>query len=57
MDTVSLAHAKAHLSALIDRVEAGETATITRRGKEVARFSRPVGARERIRPRRASRPD
>ena len=42
MDTVSLAHAKAHLSALIDRVEAGETVTITRRGKEVARLSPPV---------------
>ena len=50
MDTVSLADAKAHLSALIDRVEAGETVTITRRGKEVARLSPPVGARERIDP-------
>ena len=50
MDTVSLAHAKAHLSALIDRVEAGETVTITRRGKEVARLSPPDGARERIDP-------
>jgi prevent-host-death family protein len=50
MDTVSLAHAKAHLSALIDRVEAGETVTITRRGKEVARLSPPVGPRERIDP-------
>ena len=50
MDTVSLAHAKAHLSALIDRVEAGETVTITRRGKEVARLLPPDGARERIDP-------
>jgi prevent-host-death family protein len=51
MDTVSLTHAKAHLSALIDRVEAGETVTITRRGKEVARLSPPpVGPRERIDP-------
>jgi prevent-host-death family protein len=50
MDTVSLAHARAHLSALIDRVEAGETVRITRRGKEVARLSPPVGPRERIDP-------
>ena len=50
MDTVSLAHAKAHLSALIDRVEPGETVTITRRGKEVALISPPVGPRERIDP-------
>ncbi len=38
MDTVSLADAKAHLSALIDRVEGGETVEITRRGKPVARI-------------------
>jgi len=38
MDTVSLADAKAHLSALIDRVESGETVEITRRGKPVARI-------------------
>jgi prevent-host-death family protein len=50
MDTVSLADAKAHLSALIDRVEAGETVTITRRGKVVARLSPPVKPRERIDP-------
>ena len=50
MDTVSLADAKAHLSALIDRVEAGETVTITRRGKEVARLSPPVRPREQIDP-------
>lgn len=41
MDTISLAQAKAHLSALIDRVEAGETVAITRRGKEVARLTPP----------------
>ena len=35
---VNLAHAKAHLSELIDRVEAGETVVITRRGKAVARL-------------------
>ncbi len=38
MDSVSLADAKAHLSALIDRVESGETVEITRRGKPVARI-------------------
>ena len=38
MDTVSLADAKAHLSELIDRVEAGEDICITRRGKPVARI-------------------
>ena len=36
MVTVSLAQAKAQLSELIDRVEAGEAVTITRRGKPVA---------------------
>lgn len=39
MDRVSLAEAKAHLSALVDRVESGATITITRRGKEVARLT------------------
>lgn len=37
MDSYSLADAKAHLSELIDRVEAGEQVEITRRGKTVAR--------------------
>ena len=39
MDSVSLAEAKAQLSAIIDRVEAGEEVTITRHGKPVARLS------------------
>jgi prevent-host-death family protein len=39
MDTVSLADAKAHLSELIDQVEAGEPVTITRRGKPVAQIT------------------
>jgi prevent-host-death family protein len=39
MVTVNLAEAKAHLSKLLDRVEAGETVTITRRGRPVARVS------------------
>jgi len=36
MDTINLANAKAHLSELIDRVQAGDTIAITRRGKTVA---------------------
>lgn len=38
MATVALAEAKARLSELIDRVAAGETVSITRRGKPVARL-------------------
>ena len=34
--TVNLAHAKAHLSELLDKVEAGEEVVITRHGKPVA---------------------
>lgn len=41
MSAVSLADAKAHLSELVDRVEAGESIEITRRGKPVARLSTP----------------
>ena len=36
MDSYSLAEAKTHLSALIERVDAGETVEITRRGKPIA---------------------
>lgn len=39
MPTVNLADAKAHLSELVDRVEAGESVDITRRGKAVARLA------------------
>jgi len=38
MDTINLADAKAHLSELVDRVEAGDSIDITRRGKPVARL-------------------
>lgn len=41
MDSYSIADAKAHLSELIDRVEAGATVDITRRGKLVARIEPP----------------
>lgn len=37
MHSVSLAHAKAHLSELLDSVEAGEELVITRHGRPVAR--------------------
>jgi prevent-host-death family protein len=39
MDAISLADAKARLSELVDRVEAGDSIDITRRGKPVARLS------------------
>ncbi len=39
MDTVNLADAKAHLSELVDRAEAGDTVNILRRGKAVARLA------------------
>lgn len=38
MSAINLADAKAHLSELIDRVQAGDTIDITRRGKPVARL-------------------
>ncbi len=38
MQQVQIAEAKAHLSALIERVEAGEEVVIARRGKPVARL-------------------
>ena len=45
---VTLANAKATLSALIDRVEAGEAVAISRRHRVVAEL-RPFGARQRSR--------
>ncbi|HHZ09273.1 MAG TPA: type II toxin-antitoxin system prevent-host-death family antitoxin [Rhizobiales bacterium] len=39
MVTFSLAEAKTHLSNILDRVEAGETVVITRRGRPVARVT------------------
>jgi len=46
MRSVSLAAAKAGLSALLDAVEAGEEVRITRRGKTVARLVPDHGASE-----------
>jgi prevent-host-death family protein len=39
MSEISVAQAKARLSEILNRVEAGETVTITRRGKAIARLS------------------
>lgn len=38
MQQVQVAHAKAHLSALLERVEAGEEIIIARRGRAIARL-------------------
>jgi len=46
MKQVTLAYAKAQLSALLDRVEAGETVAITRRHRVLAEV-RPAGPRRR----------
>ncbi|MGL4964551.1 MAG: type II toxin-antitoxin system Phd/YefM family antitoxin [Inquilinus sp.] len=48
MDTVTLADAKAHLSELVDRVEAGDSIDITRRGKPVARLTAVARPRKRV---------
>lgn len=46
MDAINLAEAKAHLSELVDRVEAGNSIDITRRGKPVARLTAVAGPRK-----------
>lgn len=46
MDSYSIADAKARLSELVDRVDAGETVEITRRGKLVARLEPPQRKRK-----------
>jgi prevent-host-death family protein len=48
MDLVNLADAKAHLSELVDRVEAGDSIDITRRGKLVARLTAVARPRKRV---------
>ncbi|MFT3952963.1 MAG: type II toxin-antitoxin system Phd/YefM family antitoxin [Piscinibacter sp.] len=48
MSAVNLADAKAHLSELVDRVEAGDSIEITRRGKPVARLTAVARPRKRI---------
>ena len=48
MEAISLADAKARLSELLDRVEAGSSLDITRRGKPVARLTAAASPRTRI---------
>jgi prevent-host-death family protein len=48
MNTISLTDAKAHLSELIDRVEAGDTIVIVRRGKPVAQLTAVARPRKRV---------
>lgn len=48
MGSISLADAKARLSELVDRAEAGESVCITRRGKPVARITAIETTRRRI---------
>jgi prevent-host-death family protein len=50
MVTVSLAHAKAHLSELLDKVETGEDVVITRHGRPVAHLSAAAPAKVPLRP-------
>lgn len=48
MTIVKLADAKAHLSELIDRVQSGETVSITRHGRAVAQLVPPKPERKPI---------
>ncbi len=48
MEAINLADAKAHLSRLVDRVEAGDSIDITRRGKPVARLTTVIKPRKPI---------
>ena len=48
MSAMTVADAKAHLSELVDRVEAGDSIDITRRGKPVARLTGVTKPRKRI---------
>ena len=47
MDTINLTDAKARLSELVDRVEAGSI-NITRRGRPVARLTAVIRPRKRV---------
>lgn len=48
MVTVNLAQAKAHLSELLDKVEAGEEVVITRRGRAVAHISPAIRPKKQL---------
>src|ERR1700689_3953013 len=47
-DAINLAEVKAHLSELVDRVEAGDSIDIPRRGKPVARLTAVTKPRKRV---------
>lgn len=48
MHAITLADAKAHLSELVDRVKAGDSIEITRRGKPVAQLTAVARPRKRV---------
>jgi prevent-host-death family protein len=48
MGAINLADAKAHLSELVDRVEAGDSIDVTRRGGPVARLTAVARPRKRV---------
>jgi len=50
MNAINLADAKAHLSELVDRAEAGDSIEITRRGKPVARLTAVAKPRKPVDP-------
>ena len=50
MVTVNLAHAKAHLSELLDKVETGEEIVITRHGRPIAHLSSVSSPKKTLRP-------
>jgi antitoxin (DNA-binding transcriptional repressor) of toxin-antitoxin stability system len=50
MVTVNLAQAKARLSELLDKVEAGEAVVITRHGRPIANLSRVAVPRQPLKP-------
>ncbi len=50
MVTVTVAEAKAHLSALLDKVEAGAEVMITRHGRPVAHLSPAASPKRPVKP-------
>ena len=48
MQAMSLAHAKAHLSELLNAAESGEEVVITRHGRPIARVVPAIPPKERI---------
>lgn len=51
---VGASEARSRLSALLDRIEAGETIVITRRGRPVARLDSAIAAQDRVQAKRAA---